>query len=152
MREKDLDQVLAIERTCFPSPWSPEVFLHEIRHDRAAANLVLEQGESVVGYACAWFSGPELKINNLAVHREHRRRGLASRMLLHLMGQARRAGCRRARLEVRPSNRAALALYRRYGFVVVGRVANYYRIEGEDALVLAVELDRPVAGGGERGV
>ena len=88
-----------------------------------------------------WVLGPELKINNIAIHRDRRRRGLAGRML-RPAGQAAQLGCETAQLEVRPSNRAALALYRRLGFVHVGRRKLYYRAEGEDAMM----LERAVAG------
>lgn len=144
MREGDLDAVLLIERDCFPSPWSRENFLYEIRLNRAAANWVLEQGDVILGYACVWFLGPELKINNLAIRRDQRRRGLGDRMLLALLARARDLGCGTAQLEVRPSNRAALALYRKHGFVEVGRRKNYYRVEGEDAIL----LERAIAGKG----
>lgn len=148
MREDDLDAVLAIERDCFPSPWSRENFLYEIRLNRAAANWVLDQGGLVLGYACVWFLGPELKINNIAIHHDHRRRGLGESLLLALLAKARELGCRTAQLEVRPSNRAASALYLKHGFVEVGRRKNYYQLEGEDALL----LERAIAGEGTGGV
>lgn len=147
MRETDLKQVLEIERDCFPSPWSEENFLHEIRRNPAAANWVLDAEGIIVGYSCVWILGPELKINNFAVRREQRRRGLAQRMLVAVLRHAREAGCLRAQLEVRPSNRAALSLYRRFGFRQVGRRKNYYRIEGEDALLLEADLGQAIAAG-----
>lgn len=145
MREDDLDQVCAIERSCFGSPWSRANFLHELRENPYAANWVLVRGERVLGYACAWFLGPELKINNIAVEPHNRRRGLARRILQVVMRRAREKGCSRAQLEVRPSNRAALALYRAHGFTVVGRRKNYYQQEGEDALLMEAELVEPEA-------
>jgi ribosomal-protein-alanine N-acetyltransferase len=140
MTAGDLDQVLAIERDCFPSPWSRENFLHEIRRNPAAASWVLVDGATVLGYASVWILGPELKINNIAIARRYRRRGLADRLLRALLDWARGAGCTTADLEVRPSNRAALALYRNHGFVEVGRRKNYYRLEGEDAVLMEAEL------------
>lgn len=148
MREDDLDAVLTIERDSFPSPWSRENFLYEIRLNRAAANWVLEQRGAIIGCACVWFRGPELKINNLVVHRDHRRRGIGERLLLALLAKARERGCRTVRLEVRPSNRAAFSLYLKHGFVEVGRCKNYYRLEGEDALL----LERVIAAEGAGGV
>jgi ribosomal-protein-alanine N-acetyltransferase len=147
MREDDLDEVLAIERDCFPSPWTRENFLYEIRLNRAAANWVLEQGDVIAGYACVWFLGPELKINNFAVRGDRRRQGLGDRLLRALLSRARELGCRTAQLEVRPSNRSARALYRKHGFVEVGRRKNYYQLEGEDALLLERVIAGEEAGG-----
>jgi ribosomal-protein-alanine N-acetyltransferase len=44
-----------------------------------------------------------------------------------------------ATLEVRDSNRAARALYRKYGFEEVGRRKHYYRDNGEDAVLMTVQ-------------
>ena len=51
-------------------------------------------------------------------------------------------GCSSATLEVRPSNTAAVALYSSHGFVEIGRRKGYYAAEGEDAIVMHLEIDR----------
>jgi ribosomal protein S18 acetylase RimI-like enzyme len=53
--------------------------------------------------------------------------------------EAERAGARGLVLEVRPSNRRAIRLYRHLGYDVVGRRPRYYA-DGEDALVMTFEL------------
>ncbi|HSM38624.1 MAG TPA: hypothetical protein VK838_04760, partial [Candidatus Limnocylindrales bacterium] len=51
---------------------------------------------------------------------------------------------RRMTLEVRVSNVAAQALYRRFGFEAGGRRPRYYTDDGEDALVMTTpDLDLP---------
>jgi ribosomal-protein-alanine N-acetyltransferase len=142
MRVSDLDQVLEIESASFASPWKSEHFLHEIRENRWAVNLVAERHGLVVGYACLWCIHDELKINNIAVLDDRRRRGVGRWLLLALLGDAIARGCSSATLEVRPSNTAALALYRSHGFVEIGRRIGYYAAEGEDAIVMHLELDR----------
>jgi ribosomal-protein-alanine N-acetyltransferase len=61
-----------------------------------------------------------------------------------------------ATLEVRPSNAGARNLYRSHGFVEVGRRPNYYSAEGEDAIVMSIDLDprrwTEIASGGATGV
>jgi ribosomal-protein-alanine N-acetyltransferase len=139
----DLEQVLWIERDSFSSPWRRDHFLHELRTNRYAVNRVLKSGDRVLGYSCTWIVDDELRINNIAVHPDHRRQGLARRLLWDALHEARGRGCRRATLEVRPSNGAALRLYRQNGFVQVGRRRNYYRDEGEDALLMEAALAPP---------
>ena len=63
-------------------------------------------------------------------------------MMEAAFAEARRAGCEWAYLEVRPSNEAALDLYRDWGFVAVGRRRSYYEDTGEDALVMRATVDR----------
>lgn len=136
MREEDLDEVLAIESDAFPSPWKRGHFTFEIRENRWASNRVARHEGRIVGYTSAWRLYGELKINNIAVHRDYRGRGIAGRMLRAMIADAASAGCETARLEVRPSNAAARRMYRRHGFVAVGRRKGYYQREGEDAILM----------------
>lgn len=136
MAERDLDQVLAIEEQSFHTPWRREHFLFEIRDNRWAVNSVVRLGSDVLAYACVWELDDELKINNIAVRATARRCGLGRWLLTHLLAGARSRGCTVARLEVRPSNLAALALYRAHGFREYGRRRGYYQQEGEDAVLM----------------
>jgi len=65
---------------------------------------------------------------------------LGRRMLLLAIGEARRREARWLGLEVRPSNAAGMALYRGLGFRLTGVSKRYYRDNGEDALVLTLDL------------
>ena len=138
----DLSQVLAIERACFPTPWTWENFRFEI-HNPCARSLVVRRGTEVLAYVCVWIVAGELKINNIAVRAEWRRRGLGAALLERVLRQARSEACEEASLEVRPSNRAAERLYRRYGFRRVGRKRRYYLDTGEDAVLMAADLKIP---------
>jgi ribosomal-protein-alanine N-acetyltransferase len=156
MRVSDMDQVLQIESTSFASPWKSEHFLHELRQNRWAVNLVVERCGVLVGYACVRCFHDELKINNIAIVDAERGRGIGRWLLLWVLGDAIARGCRSAALEVRPSNAAALALYRSRGFVEIGRRKGYYASEGEDAIVMSLELDpqawKTIASAGGAGV
>ena len=142
MRLSDVDQVLRIETDSFGSPWKSEHFLHELRENHWAVNWVVETQGRVSGYACLWCIHDELKINNFAIVGTERGHGLGRWLLHALLDDAIARGCRSATLEVRPSNEAALALYRACGFVEIGRRKGYYVTEGEDAIVMSLELDR----------
>ena len=138
MRDGDVQQVLAIERDSFPatSAWKRAHFLHEMHKNPWAFNRVMRRGPRLLGYACLWCLDDELRINNFAIRGDARGEGLARALLASILREARGLGCTRATLEVRPSNRAALALYRGAGFVEVGRRKNYYALEGEDAILM----------------
>lgn len=149
MVESDLDRVVEIERDSFPTPWTREHFLVELRAHRYAFDVVLEQRRRLIGYACCWIVDDELRINNIAIAPEQRGRGLGTRLLRWVLLAAVSRGCREATLEVRPGNHAAVSLYRRHGFVETGRRKGYYADTGEDALLMAARLDRcPEPGGG----
>lgn len=144
MREGDLDEILEIEKVSFSSPWTRHSFLFDLSENPIARSLVARARDGrLAAYACCWHLYEELRINNLAVHPELRGRGIGRALLQRILSEGRRAGCRMALLEVRPSNAAARALYESEGFVQVGRRKNYYREEREDALVLSLDLGQP---------
>ena len=136
----DLPRVLAIERASFKTPWTEENFRHEIENNPLAWNLVARRGGRVVAFACVYVVADEVMINDVATEPEERRGGLARTLLRHVLDGASVRGCRRATLEVRPSNAAARSLYEAFGFVTVGRRPGYYSDSGEDALL----MERPL--------
>ena len=137
MRVRHVGQIMAIESDAYPRPWSAQVFHDELREARAGHRhyVVARRGRSVIGYGGVMFVADEAHVTNIAVHPEHRRRGLASRMLVEMAGAAIRRGCLAWTLEVRASSTGAQELYRAFGFVPAGIRARYY--EGtEDAIVM----------------
>ena len=78
---------------------------------------------------------------NVAVHPDHRRRGIAADLIEQLIRQLKNRGSCSLTLEVRASNDGAIALYDKLGFQPVGRRPNYYRNPKEDALILRKEWE-----------
>jgi ribosomal-protein-alanine N-acetyltransferase len=151
----DLPAVLEIDRLSFALPWPEHSFRFELTGNDAAHLLVAEMPSGadarVIGYLGYWLLVDEMHVSTLAVHPEMRGRGIGERLLLAGLEQAWSQGAEMSTLEVRPSNEAALALYRKYGFELVGRRRAYYQDNNEDALLLTLaELSgwRRLAGGG----
>jgi ribosomal-protein-alanine N-acetyltransferase len=137
MRRKHVSAILPIERVSYPRPWTEGVFHSEI--DQLAKGqryyLVARRGRQLVGYAGMLFTVDEAHVTNIAVHPQHRRNGIATRLLAELMAEAMRRACVAITLEVRVSNEAAQALYREFGFVPAGVRQKYYE-NTEDAIVM----------------
>jgi ribosomal-protein-alanine N-acetyltransferase len=131
----DLAAVLRIERVCFPSAWTPESYLRELRNLNSYYVVARREGE-VIGYAGMWVIADEAHVSTLAVRPDVRRRGLGEAMMRHLMhvGRTRHAVC--MTLEVREQNGVALALYRKLGFASRGLIPHYYGDTGENAYVM----------------
>ncbi len=141
MRAEDLEAVLAIEHASFSLPWTAEMFVGDLERDDLAEILVarwVEGGDPapVVGFLCYWVVREEMHINNLAVDPHWRRRGIATALLTTSLTRARSRGAGQAFLEVRASNLAAQALYRRAGFAATGTRRRYYAKPVEDAVVM----------------
>ncbi|HYB42733.1 MAG TPA: ribosomal protein S18-alanine N-acetyltransferase [Candidatus Methylomirabilis sp.] len=142
----DLDEVLAIERVSFNTPWSRGAFRYELTQNRVARSMVVRVGGDLAGYLCLWEIGHEIHITNVAVHPSFRRRGIARALMANLLEEARRSAVELVFLEVRPTNVEALALYESFGFRVIGRRKGYYFDTGEDALVMEARLDAAAVG------
>lgn len=91
---------------------------------------------SLHALGCSWSISDETHIILLTVHPDLRRQGLGSAVLLGLLEFARNRGSNYVTLEVRASNRGAIALYEKLGFQSVGRRPRYYSSPKEDALIL----------------
>ncbi|MDO9516017.1 MAG: ribosomal protein S18-alanine N-acetyltransferase [Syntrophales bacterium] len=135
MLANDLEDVLAIELVSFSTPWSRGIFLGEVEHPFCHDLVALVEGR-IVGYICFAIVYDEIRIRNLAIHRDWKRRGVASSLLSRMITISSAEGARYGTLEVRKSNTAALGLYKRFGFVVEGVRPSYYSETSEDALIM----------------
>lgn len=138
----DLDRVLAIEQDSFPTPWTRRHFLHELQANPFGWNLVLCDGDEIIGYASMWAAGYELHINDVAVDRSRRREGLGRFLMETVLREGVKRGCAKVVLEVRYRNTAARKLYEKLGFRITGRRRRYYQDTGDDALMLERDLGR----------
>ena len=141
---EDLEAVVTIESQSFAQPWKRRALEAELASPVSLA-FVLKPPEHaaqshVAAYIFLRLLMDEVHIMKLAVTPEHRRQGLASRLVEQALAEARRAGGTRAILEVRPTNAAAIGLYTRLGFLRIGARKRYYGPTGEDALVMAKNL------------
>lgn len=140
-----LARILEIEALSFRTPWSAMAFCEEIRNPASRIWGYAEK-RCLWGYICCNVSGPDLRIQNVAVHPRRRRQGLGGMLL----DQALKTGWIDGRsglfLEVRISNQPARRLYSKLGFREVGRRSRYYRDTGEDAILMRLAVrDLPQA-------
>lgn len=131
----DIDAIDEIEQHSFKSPWSKSTFEGELLREWARID-VARMGTRLVGFCNYWLVTTELHILAIATHPDFRGKGVARAVLDHVLDVAKKTGCSLATLEVRRSNRPAIALYERAGFKTVHVRTGYYQDDGEDALVM----------------
>ena len=136
MLRRHLRAVVAIERRANPHPWSHSLFAGELAMPTSRFWWVAREGRHVLGYSGLMVTLDEGHVTNFAVHEDHRRRHIATRLLLAQFAEADGLEVQDVTLEVRVSNEAAQALYRRFGFAPGGIRRGYYQDDGEDALVM----------------
>ena len=140
MAAVDLRAVSAVEQASYEFPWDPEIFRNCLLAGYHGLVLVVEG--DISGYTIMSVSAREAHILNLCVHPEYRRRGYGRQLLHALCRCAEQTGVRRLFLEVRPSNDAAIQLYRSAGFERIGVRPSYYQVDDgrEDAVIFAAAL------------
>ncbi|MDD2619429.1 MAG: ribosomal protein S18-alanine N-acetyltransferase [Syntrophomonadaceae bacterium] len=139
MTERDLDQVMLIEKESFALPWSRDSYANELSNEYATY-LVCDIGGKTAGYAGIWAVYEEAHITNVAVDKKFRLSGLGKNLMNQLENTVRQKRAERILLEVRPSNVAALAMYRNLGYVPSGLRIAYYSDNDEDAIIMTKQL------------
>ena len=131
--------IARLEKQCFSDPWSEKSIATELEC-RLSCWLVAVEADTVIGYVGSQTVIDESDMMNLAVHPDHRRKGVAEALVDALCAALRQKGSKALTLEVRVSNKPAISLYEKLGFGQVGRRPNYYRNPREDALILRKPL------------
>jgi len=136
----DLPQVAAIDQVSFSLPWPERSFRFEVTDNPASRAWVFELDGTILGMIVIWLLVDEAHIATIATHPNHRRQGIASRLLIHALEELKAEGAVTSVLEVRESNIPAQEMYRKFGFVESGRRRHYYRDNDEDAILMSVNL------------
>lgn len=164
MMTEDIQEVVELDRLSFPIAWSARTYQHEIVHNQSSTMVVVQQTSAepikpngnesgawlprllgsdrsrvpLLGYGGFWHIADEAHISTIAVHPDWRGHKLGELLIWVMIREAIEQGADSVTLEVRVSNTVAMKLYRKYGFVIVGRRRGYYRDNGEDAHVMEV--------------
>lgn len=132
---RDARSIAEVEAAAAEVPWTTGRLATHLDR-RSTAGWVI--GDPIVGHLLSSVVADEAEILTLAVHPAHQRRGLARALLQATATAWRGAGVARGWLEVRVDNVAALALYRRAGWIDAGRRPRYYP-DGTDAALMRWE-------------
>jgi ribosomal-protein-alanine N-acetyltransferase len=135
----DLDAVLSIQSS---SPGAAAWLRADYEQVFAGdfSGWVAEAEDGIAGFLIARRMADEVEILNAAVSRESRRRGIGTLLLREGLAWGEAAGARRAFLEVRETNFAAILFYERNGFSGVSHRPHYYSDPTESALLLACAI------------
>jgi len=144
----DTPSVIAVERSAYDFPWTEGIFRDCIRVGYVCR--VAEVDDQLAGYGIMTIGAGEAHLLNLCIRGIHRRKGIGTGLLEHLIAHARTLGVEDLFLEVRPSNPAAIRVYVAMGFQKIGVRKAYYQSYGgrEDALVYRLRLGRIDSPGG----
>jgi ribosomal protein S18 acetylase RimI-like enzyme len=139
--ERDATQILEVDRTS-PYPWPSRTIARDLRNGAELTYLgafATGEEEMLLGYAVLGNENGNGLLMNLLVLSEYRRRGIGMQLVVAAAECAFALACPSLVLRVRPSNRAALELYKSLGFVRGERRERYYS-NGEPAQQMSLQL------------
>ena len=136
---EEVEKAVALEETCFSSPWSKQAFVDTVTKDCYRYYAAYVDSE-YVGTAGLILRYDEADISNVAVHPDWRGKGIASMLMEHVIQEAQEQGLHSLLLEVREGNTSARRLYEKTGFVIDGVRKNYYQNPVEDAVLMSRKL------------
>ncbi|MFK5987055.1 MAG: ribosomal protein S18-alanine N-acetyltransferase [Pseudomonadota bacterium] len=142
MTQSDLPLIMEIENTEYDFPWSEGIFrdcLSTINYH----GYLLKQQQELLGYAMISAAAAECHVLNICIKSSFQKQGHGKKLLNFLLGEAKKLKAKQIFLEVRASNKVAIALYQNYGFNELGIRRGYYPANNkrEDAYLFAMEIN-----------
>ncbi len=135
----DAEVAAELDSKCFGrEACNREYFFHAAQNERREF-WVAERDGKIIACAGAELDSDTAEIESLAVDPEYRRQGIATILLIKLLNAIKKRGVSFIVLEVRPSNKPAIALYKSFGFQIVEREKDYYL--DEDAWIMAKDFN-----------
>lgn len=133
--------IATLEHSLFGTgAWSQKLIEDELGARGRSYYVNVEDDGEINAYAGIWFDGYDAQIMTIGVAEHAQRRGIATQLLNQLIAQANELCAERMLLEVRVDNEPALALYKHFGFTIMGVRKRYYQPENKDAYTMSLEL------------
>ncbi len=139
----DCQLLQQLDELCIDEGWSVNLWQTMLANPKRYRAWLLQRGETVVGYALYAQVLDEAELLRIGVRPDSQGQGLGLRLLAQTRQMLQAQGGSHLHLEVRESNTAAQALYRKDGWRRSGRRRNYYPAEdgSEDALLFSLGSD-----------
>ena len=137
-----LDEVLRLNMRCFKNGenYTKHTFSYILNEPNTLSYRIVSASGEMVGFICLMInSDGAAHITTIGVAPEHRRRGLAEKLLYHLERAIKFRGIGTVVLEVRVGNLAAQRLYMSAGYMIVQHLVKYYN-NGEDGYLMVKSI------------
>ena len=136
----DLQQILTIDKETITPSWSYESFLNEIHIENSHFEIAVSE-HRVVGFYILRCIGFDAELLRIAVDEKYQKTGIATGLMTSMLEYSYANNIKKIFLEVRQSNKAAIALYKKFGFKQLARRKDYYINPVEDAIIMEYKND-----------
>ena len=139
MRFEESAAVAEMEHQIFPDKWSERAVLDTLENEQTIC-LTAEKAGRLIGYLFAYVAADEADIARVAVLKESRKQGVGSELMKELKKVGQEQELKKLLLDVRRSNTAARAFYKKLGFTEDGVRPGFYEKPEEDAVLMSCEI------------
>ena len=129
------------------SRWSEQSYLHELDNKNSVMLCLLGENQAIIGFVVGRFvpagslnSALDAEIYNIAVIGTMQQKGFGQRLFDAFAAECREKQVETIWLEVRESNKNAIALYNKNGFVPIQTRPFFYENPRENAIVMKLIL------------
>lgn len=139
MKFEEAAAVAEMEHQIFPDKWSERAVLDTLENEQTIC-LTAEKAGRLIGYLFAYVAADEADIARVAVLKESRKQGVGSELMKELKKVGQEQELKKLLLDVRRSNTAARAFYKKHGFTEDGVRPGFYEKPEEDAVLMSCEI------------
>tara|TARA_B000000557_G_scaffold15827_1_gene12275 strand:- start:4276 stop:4707 length:432 start_codon:yes stop_codon:yes gene_type:complete len=136
--KKYLNDIIILEKTIYPQPWSKNHFENDLKHP-AGYNKLFIIDDKCIAYLFGHSIEEEFHLNNLSVCKKYQKQGIATLLLNDVIQYSINSDISKILLEVRCDNYAAINLYEKFKFEKYNIRKNYYK-KGKDAFLYSKNL------------
>lgn len=136
----DIDFVYDNEMDIFEKSLSKKTLYDELLYNKLAHYFMALIDKKRVGYIGCWITEPNAEIMNVFVLEKYRKQSIGKALMNHVFALCKNHQVKALTLEVRDSNKEAIAFYKTFGFTV-GTTRKKYYSNGEDALLMVKEME-----------
>lgn len=140
MTNRDIINVVEIDKKSYSHPWGIGEFFREINYNRYSKYFVAELNNKIIGYIGSWFLSNLIHITTIAVHPDYRRKGIGETLMKFILNLGIKENYKTCVLEVRISNVNSINLYKKLGFRIEMIKKEYYPDNKEDAYYMVKDL------------
>lgn len=137
--EEDIKQIAELEAKTFSDAWTERSVMESLEQTQAFITVAEDDGK-VIGYCIIYYVMDEAEIARIAISEDVRRQGVGSGVLDYTCKCCREKEVTRLLLDVRESNKGAIAFYETYGFQADGVRKNFYDLPQENAVLMSKSL------------
>ena len=148
LESSDIPMLHELHKRCFSHPWDETTFdgFLSDSHFFGFAVKAVGQQHTMRGFILCRLVQDEAEIITIAVHPNFRRRNIGHLLMDAALRHLHHERANKLFLEVDESNIGAIKLYKSFGFIEIGRRANYYKSDHgrNDALILEKSIRKKI--------